>query len=182
MSDVISIPDSTVRDTRQFELRTLRWHSLAMSWQIVYEYNEHRRAIICYDDYPMLTVSGPIRDIKSCLPAISAWMVRQADRWFTPWLSQLSRQTGLRYRQVRYGNQRSLWGSCSSNGDIRLNAKMLFLPARLARYVMIHELCHTVHMHHQPDFWRLVAKHEPDYRELKRSLRYGDRYVPPVLL
>jgi predicted metal-dependent hydrolase len=63
-------------------------------------------------------------------------------------------------------------------GNLALNTKLLFLPPELLRYVLVHELCHTVHMNHSKDFWRLVECHEPRYRVLDQQLRAAWKPVP----
>lgn len=72
---------------------------------------------------------------------------------------------------VSIRNQRTRWGSCSSHGSIQLNYRLLFIPRDLAEYVVVHELCHRVHMNHSTAFWRLVETHIPDYKERKIKLR-----------
>lgn len=78
--------------------------------------------------------------------------------------------------------QRSRWGSCSPSGTISLNTQLLFLPAPLAEYVLLHELCHTVNLDHSAAFWARVGMHEPGHRRLKRELRdVGWGHVPAWL-
>jgi predicted metal-dependent hydrolase len=55
---------------------------------------------------------------------------------------------------------------------------LLFLEPSVVRYLMIHELCHTAHMNHSRRFWDLVARHEPQYRSLDRTLLCGWQRVP----
>ncbi|NIN12121.1 MAG: DUF45 domain-containing protein [Gemmatimonadales bacterium] len=74
--------------------------------------------------------------------------------------------------------QRTRWGSCSRRSTISLNKKLLFLPAPLVEYVMVHELCHTVHFNHSPEFWDLVRERTPEYQALEAELRTAWRYVP----
>jgi len=73
--------------------------------------------------------------------------------------------TGLSIR-----NQRSRWGSCSSNGRLSFHYKLILLPRKLARYVIVHELCHLKELNHSSRFWALVEKAFPDYKELKKEL------------
>lgn len=63
------------------------------------------------------------------------------------------------------------WGSCAPRGRIMLNTALVFLPARLQRYVIIHELAHTRRNDHSPAYWRevetMLPKYANDYRELQ---------------
>lgn len=71
-----------------------------------------------------------------------------------------------------------MWGSCTVKKDIQLNYKILFLPESLARYILIHELCHTIHLNHSMSFWKMVARYVPDYRAQIKALREADQFLP----
>lgn len=64
------------------------------------------------------------------------------------------------------------WGSCAPRGRIMLNAALAFLPPRLQRYVIIHELAHTRRADHSASYWREVEAMLPgyaaDYRDLQQ--------------
>src|SRR5437660_1296677 len=81
------------------------------------------------------------------------------------------------WNRRRTGSPRR-WARRSASKNLSLNTKLLFLSPDLVRYVLIHELCHTVHMNHSGDFWRLVACHEPGYRVLDQALRAAWKTVP----
>ena len=66
---------------------------------------------------------------------------------------------------------RSNWGSCSTKGNINLSTCLLFAPADVIDYVIIHELAHLIEMNHSPRFWALVEGAMPDYKEKKKWLR-----------
>jgi len=68
-------------------------------------------------------------------------------------------------------DQTSKWGSCSSRRSISLNWRLIMCPPEVRHYVVIHELAHLSHMNHGPDFWELVERFCPDYRQLRRWLR-----------
>jgi predicted metal-dependent hydrolase len=121
---------------------------------------------------------GNTEDEALCKLALQKWLTRQATRHFSPWLTRLSQETGLPFKQVSFRGQRTRWGSCSCEKNISLNYKLLFLPAPLVHYVLIHELCHTVHLDHSARFWKLVGQKEPDYRRLDRELNEAMSYVP----
>ena len=52
------------------------------------------------------------------------------------------------------------------------------MPPEAARYVLVHELCHTVHLNHSKRYWNLVARHVPDYREQEAVLQEATAYIP----
>ena len=75
------------------------------------------------------------------------------------------------YRRIRIGDQRTLWGSCSTTGTLSFNWRLVLAPLAVADYVVVHELCHLrVHGHSQR-FWSLVERCRPGYREQRAWLR-----------
>lgn len=63
---------------------------------------------------------------------------------------------GFRYGRVTIRASRSKWGSCSGENNISLSLFLMTLPPHLRDYVIIHELCHTVHHNHSKSFHSLV--------------------------
>lgn len=84
---------------------------------------------------------------------------------------EVSNKTGLSYKQIKSCDSSRIWGSYSSTRVMKLNWRLIILPYRLAYYVVCHELCHSIHMNHKPQFWRDVEKLCPDYKELKKELK-----------
>lgn len=74
-------------------------------------------------------------------------------------------------RDVRLSFATTQWGSCSPKGVIMLNTALLFLPPRLLRYVIIHELAHRRHPNHSDAYWREVESVLPGYRKPYRELQ-----------
>lgn len=87
-------------------------------------------------------------------------------------IERLSQVTGLCYTKLTIRASRSKWGSCSAANSISLSLFLMALPEHLRDFVILHELCHTVHHNHSPHFHalldRLVAGRE---RMLQRELR-----------
>ncbi len=73
-------------------------------------------------------------------------------------IERLARQTGLRYAKMTVRAARSKWGSCSGKGNISLSLFLMTLPEHLRDFVIIHELCHTVHHDHSLRFHALVDR------------------------
>jgi predicted metal-dependent hydrolase len=110
--------------------------------------------------------------------ALQRFTMREAHAALAPWLAQLSSATGLEFARIQIRRQRTRWGSCSPSGTISLNACLMFQPAPVVNYLLIHELAHTCHMNHSRRFWRLVERFEPRWRELDAALSRGWREVP----
>jgi predicted metal-dependent hydrolase len=106
------------------------------------------------------------------------WLHYEARKHLIPLLQEISAETGLHYNRTRVANQRTRWGSYSSNGTVSINQKLLFLPPHLVRYVFLHELCHSVEPNHSPQFWALLQKHEPNTATWRKELRSADKYIP----
>ena len=77
----------------------------------------------------------------------------------------------LRYRVIALSSAKTLWGTCRSDGTLRLNWRLVFLDVALVDYVLAHELSHTVHMNHSRLFWGKVAELCPDYKRCVRELK-----------
>jgi predicted metal-dependent hydrolase len=95
----------------------------------------------------------------------------QAKRELPDRLLELASQFGLRASRVSVRNQQSRWGSCSPNGHICLNWRLVTMPEWVRDYVIIHELMHLKRLDHSTKFWKLVAAACPQYQEARAWLR-----------
>jgi len=77
---------------------------------------------------------------------------------------------GARFTRITLRDQRSRWGSCSSKGALSFNWRLVLAPHDVLDYVVVHEVCHLVELHHGPAFWRVVAKRRPGYEDSRRWL------------
>lgn len=75
------------------------------------------------------------------------------------------------FEKIAVRNQKTRWGSCSMNGNLNFNYKIIFLPAELRDYIIVHEICHLGQFNHSIDFWNLVEKTIPDYKKLRSDVR-----------
>ncbi len=76
-----------------------------------------------------------------------------------------SQRIGVRYSRIAIRDTRSRWGSCSSRGSMSFTWRLALAPRRVLDYVVVHELCHLVHLDHSKRFWSLVERVRPGYRE-----------------
>jgi hypothetical protein len=131
---------------------------------------------------PLVWHDGDIRvELPERLPA--ALQESEVERVLTGWLRRAARaeakalidrfgpRHGLVPRGLVIKAHRTLWGSCTAADVINLNWRLILAPPPVLEYVVVHELCHLRHRHHQPPFWRLVAEILPDYGQQRRWLR-----------
>ncbi len=158
---------------QQIQLR-----SLPEEWTVIYRPSPGSQIVASTMANNQLQLQGATHSVETCQAVLQRWLNRKAMLHFEPWLRQVSAEIFLPFGTVSVRHQKTLWASCSSKQSISLNAKLLFLPPHLVRYVFIHELCHTIYMNHSPKFWALVAEKEPNYQQIDRELSKAWRYVP----
>lgn len=152
--------------------------SIGESWDVEYRPTGSTQTAVTEQKGEVLRVLGAIHNPDAALAALRRWLTRAARGGLLPILEQVSQDTGLPFGKVKIGSQRTLWASCSPAHTVSLNRNMLFLPHRLVKYLMVHELCHTVHLDHSRRFWSQVAVFEPDYQLLDAELKGAGRFVP----
>lgn len=62
------------------------------------------------------------------------------------------------------------WGSCTVKNKLIFNPRLIHTPRRCIEYVVMHELCHLVHKHHDKDFFNLLTVMMPDWEKRKAKL------------
>lgn len=82
-----------------------------------------------------------------------------------------SQVMGLHPSGISFRKQKTRWGSCSSDGHISLNWKLIFAPEAVIDYVVIHELAHLRHQNHSQQFWNLVLQFDPAAHSHRKWLR-----------
>nr|WP_322904171.1 SprT family zinc-dependent metalloprotease [Paenibacillus sp. SGZ-1009] len=69
------------------------------------------------------------------------------------------------------------WGSCSADKKLTFNYRLAMAPVEVIDYVIVHELCHLLHMNHDRSFWRKVGSLMPDYKQKEQYLAQYGRYM-----
>lgn len=77
----------------------------------------------------------------------------------------------FKFGKISIRNQRTRWGSCSRKGNLNFNYKIIFLPEKIANYIIVHELCHLKEFNHSRRFWDLVEKAVPDYKKIRKDIK-----------
>lgn len=118
-----------------------------------------------------LQIRGSIEDKQLIKKAINKWCQKKAKNIFVIMLNKFAKEYGFHYNRLSIRSQKTRWGSCSNNKNISLNSKLLLMPEEIVRYVIIHELCHTIEMNHSHKFWALVRECDPNYQKHRKELK-----------
>ena len=97
--------------------------------------------------------------------------IRKAKETITKRVFYFARLMGVSYRNITIREQKTRWGSCSSEKNLNFNWKLILAPPEVLDYVVVHELCHLKEMNHSKAFWDEVGKVMPEYETYKLWLK-----------
>ncbi len=102
---------------------------------------------------------------------LEAFYRKKAREVITSRVEYYSPMIGKPYQGISIRDQKTRWGSCSSKGNLNFNWRLILAPPQVLDYVVVHELCHLLHMDHSPAFWQEVERICPDYKVCRRWLK-----------
>lgn len=109
---------------------------------------------------------------------VQGWLQNQARRLLPERLDVYADRLGVRHTGFALTSAATRWGSCTADGKIRLNWRLMHFPLSMIDYVAAHELAHLKEMNHGPRFWQTVESIFPEFRDARAQLRAH----PPELL
>ena len=80
-------------------------------------------------------------------------------------------QLRVKPKSVEINESKTNWGMCTSSKKLTFNYRLAMVPIELIDYVVIHELCHILHMNHERSFWRKVGSIISDYKKREEELK-----------
>jgi predicted metal-dependent hydrolase len=125
-----------------------------------------------------LRLSGAIHDEALCRRALVRFTASRAKQVIPPFAWEVCREVGAEPRSITVNNRKSAWGVCTHAGDIRLDRRVLFLPADLARQVVLHEAAHLKHLNHSERFYNELFSYEGSTREAEQAVKKALTFIP----
>lgn len=121
------------------------------------------------------------RELTVCLPAdaaeqqlkdrVQGWLQLEAKAIFAERLPLYAEKLEVSYQSFALSSAMTQWGSCTVDGKIRLNWRLIHFALPLIDYVIAHELAHLREMNHSPRFWATVQSVFPEFQAAKKALR-----------
>ena len=102
---------------------------------------------------------------------LKRWLKENAKRIFTQATRIRADEMGVSYQSVTISSATTRWGSCTGDNRLRFSYRLLYAPKPVIDYVIVHELCHTLHHDHSPRFWVAVESVIPDYKDKRKWLK-----------
>jgi predicted metal-dependent hydrolase len=118
-----------------------------------------------------LVVSMPEAKPDWVRNALVRWYKLQAQLHIEQRVSYFAPLVGACPKSIEIKTYRARWGSCNSRGQVQFNWKLMMAPSAVVDSVVVHELCHLLHMHHGPEFWAQVKRVLPSYQDARQWLK-----------
>jgi len=156
---------------------TLILPALQQQWQLQTHAAEHPPGRQLWEESP--TLLSVWRSPEWDHAAVLRQWLRHKGRQHLPLrLQWLAKQHDFHFQRCQIRSQKSRWGSCSGRDTISLNDRLLLAQPETVDYVLLHELCHTVHRNHSRAFWDLLAQTGTQAQSHRQALRVLGRNLP----
>jgi predicted metal-dependent hydrolase len=110
------------------------------------------------------------KENENPLEILKKWITEQTRRLIQDTLQKYEDKLGTILEKTRI-QYTAKWGECTKKGYIAYNWQLFTLPPELAEYVIIHEVVHLQHFHHQKGFHRKLEQLLPDHRQHEKNLQ-----------
>ncbi|MGB8421626.1 M48 family metallopeptidase [Paraburkholderia sp.] len=125
-------------------------------------------------DVPLKLQSGRFlmskRVVREARQQLIRWYCDRGARWLSEKVEEYAARMEVSPAGVRVQDLGYRWGSCGKGSRLYFHWKTILLPARIAEYVVVHEMAHLHEPHHTPEFWRRVERAMPDFERRRTWL------------
>ena len=142
---------------------------LGQELELQIEYEQSRERVFLIENKLHVWI---LEEHKELIPKmLEQWYRHQARKVLRELTDYYARIMKLKVNQIAIKDQKTRWGSCSSKQNLNFNYRLVMAPQPVIEYVVIHELCHMIHMNHSKEFWKEVEKFQPEYKQYRKWLK-----------
>ena len=117
---------------------------------------------------------------RAIFKKILLWYKREAEQVFKECVEHFAPLMNVSPKELKLTSAKTQWGSCTTQGVIRLNWQLVTMPLHLIDYVVVHELAHLQEMNHSAAFWLVVEGACPDYLTVRKELKEWSPGMPEI--
>lgn len=136
--------------------------------QIVQDINITKEQVVFKEDKLLIYVKQ--LNTEKTKQALKRFYYQQCKALVEKSMAYYQRNFKTKPSSFRISDSKTTWGTCDSKQQLTFNWRLAMAPQEVIDYVVVHEMCHMVHMNHDRSFWRLVGKIIPDYKEKENWL------------
>jgi len=163
----------------KFQLKKGRALDFSSSPELYFLGEVHKLDLIVYEkkrtkltfDGDQFTLYYSIYDESVFQSHIDKFYKKEAKHYIPKVVQECATTMQLSYHLISFRKTKRQWGSCSAKNDLSFNTMMMKLPLDVIQYIVIHELAHIKHKHHQKAFWALVETYLPTYKTQVKELK-----------
>jgi predicted metal-dependent hydrolase len=126
---------------------------------------------------PLLVLNGRFELARLALPdaerVFENWYRAQARQVLAERAPELANRFGFQFQRLAINGARTRWGSCGIRGSLNFTWRLIMAPEPVIDYVIVHELTHLRVRNHSSQFWELLEKLMPEYRQARAWLKHN---------
>lgn len=127
-------------------------------------------------DYNKVTLQGDFLLIPKLMhfrikKELTNWYIKQAKEVVTALLRSCAKDMKTSFGSIRFSYTISKWGHCTRENNLQFSWRLIMAPLLIIRYVVIHELAHTLEKNHSRSFWNIVRTYNPSYKQQIKWLK-----------
>lgn len=151
-----------------FDSDVLTIHFLGKIVNVVLKYSNKNRLDFENEDF---ILEYKDHDKELFVKTIDVFYKTRAKMLLPIVVDKYAMQMNVTVTKLKFRKTKTQWGSCNNKNEICLNTSLMKLPRHLIEYIVIHELCHIKHKHHQKSFWDEVRIFCPNFKEYRVQLK-----------
>ncbi|QKF67506.1 peptidase, M48 family (DUF45 domain) [Arcobacter venerupis] len=124
---------------------------------------------ISEDEFLYLGIRKKLEDYK--IKNLDTFYKKEIVKYLPNLVDEYSKKMNLFPTSISYRKNKRTWGSCNYKNGLNFNILLMKFPIELMEYVVIHELAHIEHKNHSKNFWNLVEKYCPDYKQREKIFK-----------
>lgn len=111
------------------------------------------------------------RDISKLKKSMEIWFRERTLEKVKERIDLYQKYFSVEPKSIKVKEQKKRWASCTYKRGLLFNWRCSMAPIFVIDYIVVHEMCHMIHMNHSKEFWNLVEYIIPNYKERKKWLK-----------